>query len=421
MVAPEPPQHENREQFQQEDMWRKVQSEKLHKAIFEKGQPVIQTDFSAGLISGRVWAQPGVKYRRAAIVVHGTLGNRTASQSFIERLVRYGLLTVSIDMPYHGDNTNTLHLGTLSETIIATVKLVQSSYGITNIVVIGHSFGGVGTLLASSGFTRQIEQNIFAFNEKMSQLTLEIIRLKEKMQPYLASQKSQTPLTETQTDVIKQFHTQLQKLILDFEKVQAETRKLILDNIVQNISVLDAVKCYVLLAPPKSLVAAIPGFRHAGTHAADALYNMLHVFSKSKQDNTFEFHNLRITNLKEFIEYFMSMNETEDYLDLLDKLVRIAKKDGKISIYEYYRKKYIQFKPKLFLYGHFDQFLRPFFGSSDLRKFYERFGDGRNVLVKTGWYTHFMHDSPLDFNPRDAVDSTNIALEVLTFIDEHMA
>ena len=56
-------------------------------------------------------------------------------------------------------------------------------------------------------------------------------------------------------------------------------------------------------------------------------------------------------------------------------------KDGRVNFFEYYMKKYLLAKPKPFIYGMRDVFLRPFWASnkSRLENFYRKWGAEDNI------------------------------------------
>src|SRR3989344_9117725 len=111
------------------------------------------------------------------------------------------------------------------------------------------------------------------------------------------------------------------------------------------------------------------------------------------------------------------MKEPIDFLSLIECLMQFTHKDSKVSLIEYYHKKYLLAKPKLFVYGSTDLLLRPFLPWSRKRldKFYRSLGSEGNVEIHYGNFSHVIMDSPLKLGSSVAVKNKEVTALILRF------
>ena len=131
------------------------------------------------------------------------------------------------------------------------------------------------------------------------------------------------------------------------------------------------------------------------------------------------FGEFKPTDSDEFIEYLSNMKEPKDYITFIEDIIKFRHKDNIINFFEYYHKKYLLAKPKMFIYGKFDLVLRPFMPSS--KKGFENFYRGcGNAEIHYGSYNHLITEKPLEFVASDAVKNKKALKLIFKFLDNHI-
>ena len=113
------------------------------------------------------------------------------------------------------------------------------------------------------------------------------------------------------------------------------------------------------------------------------------------------------------------MKEPKDYMELIEDLAKFKEQENKINFFEYYQKKYLLAKPKIFIYGKRDLYLKPFlpFSRGRLEKFYESCG---NAEIHYGNFSHVMMNDPKQQLAIIALKSDKVTKLIIQFLDKHL-
>jgi len=394
--------------------WREIQKDLIEKSIHNEKSNIFEENISSGKIYGTVYYKNGTKPVRGILLVHGFSRNRYSMSILAKRLAEYGFFCLSIDMPEHFLNSTTFSMGELSETITEGVLFIKKNFGIDRISIIGHSVGAVGCLFSNAGYNIQIENNIFSMWEKLSTLI-------DKEEKLISADINSKDLITLNSEIELQY-TKLKELILISLKKGIQEHA--------NVS------CYIFLAPPGNVKKSIPalsllnklnhkwkkGIFEKLLHDPQVkrIYNegnvVGYVPENKKEYIYWQF--FKIKDSSEFMEYMLNVKEPKDFLTVVEDLARFRHKDDKINFFEYYQKKYLLAKPKLFIYGKRDLFLRPFmpFASQKLEKFYESCG---NAKIYYEDLSHIMMNNPKQHYSSLALDNDEVTGLIIAFLDNN--
>jgi patatin-like phospholipase/acyl hydrolase len=281
---------------------------------------------------------------------------------------------------------------------------LKSQYKIKQVGVIGHSVGGVGTLFSMAGYTHSIEENLLDICHHQIVCLMALGRsLKKKSKPEII-----TALTK--------------QLDLNFDNIQ----KLIIRATKVSMSEEAKVSCYILLAPPMNCKKAIqlvkplnllphniskPIFEHF-VHKPLVQQNEDRGNPLKYTENNLPDHAhwlcFKTENSRKFLEYFMNMEEPNDYLAIIEVLASLDRDSEQQQYFKEYVNNFLKGKPKLFIYGKKDYFLLPFipFRNNLIQKFYKSFG---NAKISYGSFGH-----------EGVITSEDSIKQVLAFLKETM-
>ncbi len=416
--------------------WRQIQRELMNKAIRGEKLGITQQNIAVGRIYGTVYRKPNVNYSKAVLLVHCLSTNRYAFGVLAERLVEYGILCLSIDLPSHYLNPNTFTLGEVSETITAGVLLIKKGLGIQRVAVIAHSIAAIGALFSNAGYNKEIEITLYGLWERIARLIAQ-----------------QTAVVEGASLTSKQVtESRLQRLSLEIEEAYSQLKKVIFDSLAKGIREHSGVTCYIFLAAPLNLKNVIPGLRtfRVLPQQLRAVINskpfkrmgevlFLHHLSvwggkkeggqaeykKEKEPDYSGYFHLYFFKTKEayeFLKYFLTMKEPADFFKLIQDIMRFKHRDDKVSFFEYYMKKYLLPKPKLFIYGKRDIFLRPFLFSNRerLERFYNSWGEPDNIKIYYGQFSHIMMPNPKQQTGFLTIKDEAVTEQIMMFLDKYL-
>ncbi len=395
--------------------WREVQKGLIDDAIGGEKYDIIKKDVIIGKVHGTIYYKDRVKMSRGVLLVHGISDNRYVMSALAERLAEYGFFCLSIDLPSHFLNTNEFTLGELSQTITDGVLLVKKSFGVNKVAVIGHSIGAVGSLFSNAGYNIQIERTLYSTWENMKELI-------EKESNLILQDKDSNEIL---------------RLNQKIDSLYSELKQIILYSLKKGIQENSSVSCYILLAPPLNCKKAIPvmGLLKRLDHkwakrifeylfhkpAIKQIYkegNLIGYVSENKEDYIY-WKFFKNKNISEFLIYFLNMKEPIDFLRLIEDLIKFKQKDDAVSFFEYYQKKYLLAKPKMFIYGTRDLYLRPFmpFGKMRLENFYESCG---NSEIHHGVFSHIMMNDPNQQLTSIKLKNDRVTELIIRFLDKHL-
>ncbi len=395
--------------------WRKIQRELIEKSIHGEKLDIIQENISNGRITGTYYYKKGTRPSRGILLVHGFSGNRYGMSVLAERLAELGFFCLSIDLPSHFLNITRFTLGELSETITEGVLLIKNHFNIGRMAVIGHSIGAVGALFSNAGYNVAIEKNIYSIWEKIRTIIVDEAKL-------IIKSKDRNKIMEL-SNKIDSLYTGLKQLILYSLK--------------KGIQEHSNVTCYVFLAPPtncKSVIPALSLLKKLKHRTAKIVFENMYHKPAVKQiykegnlsgyvpENKKEYIYWQFFKTKDsagFLDYFLNMKEPIDFLTLVEQVIKLRHKDDMISFFEYYQKKYLLSKPKLFIYGTGDFYLKPFIPSVKrrLENFYESCG---NAEIHHGAFSHVMMNNPRQQLAAVAVKNDKVTEMIIRFLYKHM-
>jgi hypothetical protein len=242
--------------------------------------------------------------------------------------------------------------------------------------------GAQAAIFSAFGYNNEIEKRMYKLWEGILKLLEDKVRLIEQRKDTSAYDRK-----------IESFYDEIKKLILYSLK----------KGIKQN----NNVTCYVFLAPPSNAKKALPGLYFLRKVQPWILRKIANLGALSPEDKM------------GFIDYFLyQMNEPVDFIKFIEKMIEFRKKDKKISFIEYYHRKYMSTKPKLFIYGKWDILLRPFnyFNRVKIQEFYKSCG---NAEVHYGGYSHVLNDHPLQAGQQN-IKNKAVTERIIKFLDRNI-
>lgn len=362
--------------------WQRLRKELILEAIHHEKSDIDKKDIASGKLHGTTYVKRNTSPRRGILLVHGVPGNRYGMGLLAERLAEYGYFCLSIDLPSHYLNPNAFTFGEISETITEGIVMLKRDYGIGSVAIVGHSVGALGALFSSAGYTAQVEAALYKFWSYIEELLEYCGKL------YETQNFDVWPVLER----IDEAYTKMKQTILYAMK----------NRIAQNADV----AAYVLLAPPVSVKGVFPGisiFRKMPVRVGKVLFETLAhkplVNLAYKQGNPAKYSPepdpryvnwlfFKTKEIREFLHYLTAAKEPKDFLRIIEDVVRFSHKDGMVSFFEYYQRRLLE-KPKLFIYGKWDMFLRPFMpgAKNRLEQFYNSCG---NAQIYYGTFSHLL-------------------------------
>lgn len=413
--------------------WRQIQKELMAKAIRGEKLGIVQQDVAVGRIYGTIYRKPNTQYSKAALLVHCLSTNRYALGVLAKRLVEYGVLCLSIDLPSHYLNPNALTLGEISEAITESVLFLKNSLGVKRVAVIAHSIAALGALYAHSGYTKQIESYLDTTWKRLLGLFAEHSKVLE------SAPLSSGQLTEAKLNAIS----------AEIEKAYDLLKQFIYRSLVAGINEHSGITCYVFLAAPLSMKNAVPGlsiFRNLppqfrklvnsslSKRVAEVVFLHHRALAESRKEGNpgkyepkkepsyFHLYFFKTQEAYEFLRYFLNMKEPADFFQLIQSLIQFRHKENRINFFEYYLKKYLLAKPKLFIYGRRDIFLRPFWlhNRERLEDFYKKWGEAGSIKTWYGPFSHIMDADPKKQSTFLAVKDEAATEQIMTFLDGHL-
>ena len=349
---------------------------------------IIQQDMQTGIISGTTTVCENSRPAKALLFVHGISMNRHSFDLISKKFANEGYFCLSIDLPRHYKNETQLRMGIISETILQSVAYLKQK-GFSNIGIVSHSLGAVGSLFASLGYNSNFENEIYSLSEDFLRCIEEEGKLIAQYQ-----QQPSNPLMDKMKekgDEIAARYKNIKQFILSQLKLGGISQKL-------------GVRCFVFISPPVNVKNAIPGLRIFSRMpekwVKSIFNNTFHKNSTSRakkepniqwddeltDKNALNWLFLKEPEVRVFLDYLLNMKEHVDYIQLIETLAKINFSGGK-TLFQYYYETYLLFRPKLFVYGKADLFLRPFFGKNKqrLEGYYQSCG---NAEIYKGTFSH---------------------------------
>lgn len=395
--------------------WRQIQKGLIAQAIRGSRAQVVQKDIVTGRVYGTLYYRPDANRNRGVLLISGLAGNRYGLGVLAERLASYGFFCLSIDPPSHYANPNKLDLGTYSETVTEAVTLMKQGYGVHRVGVVGYSLGSVASLFSMVGYSIEIENRIYRLWEQLAELS-------ERLE---AAVLRRAP----QEDYFRR----------ELEKTFVEIKRLVLYSLKKGIVENSGVNAYVFLALPGNARQFIPGLSCLRKVRVSWTKKLIEVILHNpsvkvqyKEGNPMKYVErplepgearwlfLTTKELPELLEYLSKMKDPKDFLKLAEDLSEFKNKESDAeSFFGYYLKKYIWAKPKLFVYGNLDTFLRPFLPGNRgrLEHYYKSCG---NALVTHGTFTHMISEKRFKQITTQVATHSGTTEIVLRFLDKNV-
>ena len=405
--------------------WRQLQRDLNEKIVSNEKFDITSQDISEGRIRGTTYQRSNTAPTSGILLVGGLAGNRYSLQVLAERLAEAGFFCLSMDIPQHYLNRSEFTLGGFSEQITEAVIILKGKYGMRSVAVIGHSMGAVASLFSLAGYTATIEQQLYLFWDKIGAI------LEKQAEVIDGGERARTPpniqALNTMNEQIEALYTQMKNLILQSLRADVERNT--------------TVACYIFLAPPTNCKDAIPGLRRMKAWKYKWIKKIFeavlhHPLEKQieKEGNPVKYAPeqdpaylnwgaFKTREVYEFIDYFLSMKEPSDYLSMIEKIVSFKKRDDMVAFFEYYQKRYILAKPKLFIYGMVDLYLRAFFsgGKRKVEEFYKSCGnDDGTTEIYHGFFSHVMMDNPYQQVAALSIKNKSVTKRILNFLDNYV-
>ena len=395
--------------------WRKKQKELIDKAVKQEKSDVQQKDVHSGKVYGTVYFKPKAKYSKGVLLVGGISGNRHSLAPLAKKLTELGYFCFSIDLPSHYKNTNPLTVGELSEEITEAVRIMRDSYGVRRVAIVGHSLGAIGSLLSIAGYNNQIESRLHRVWNRI----VELIEL-------------ECTIIDRKTQNIAQF----KKIHEQIELLYVEMKQLILNSLKQGIRSTSIVTCYIFLAPPRNIKNVFPGAKLFRTVSQKLVIKLMTEFFHKpavkqiyKENNPVDYapddkpqlqwQFFKTNDASEFFNYFLNVREVPDFLKLVENLSKFRATDDKVTFFQYYQRRYLLEKPKLFIYGSNDFYLRAFtpWSRRGLEKFYENCG---NAEVFRGNFSHVIVENPKQQAAAVSITNEAVIRKIMMFLSKNL-
>ena len=372
-------------------------------------------------VPGRLIFHPQRKGGRGVVLMHGVLGNKEGVQTIGRRMAMQGFVALSVDLASHGDNRQQLRLGTNSQNVLDAVQLLREQ-GMHHVGAIGHSLGAQSVLLATAGYTLEIENQFYS---RMASL----LELSEAMAK-IANEKP--PSEERLLDLMSKISGTYEELK---SIVAAEIRGVVSSR---------KIDAAVLLAPPlrsqDTPLAALstaarwfsgsaPGrvtfkaIARVASHAINALQMIKHGMDQrhvyGARRGEMQLLSLRTTDALDLCTYIASMHNPHDFLTYIDFLCDHEKEqDSRNEYFRYYRQHVIRGTPKLFMYGWNDELLRPFVGNNQ-KALHEHFMQAGATQIKVfPRLHHVLNKEGFQIISYEAGKYPPISREILAFFDK---
>ncbi len=385
--------------------------------IYKKRDDLKQEDIHVGRVYGTFYVKPEMKPSKGVLLIHGFAGNRHALGVLGQRLADAGFFALSIDIPSHYLNPNSkISFGELSEVITEAVLLMRSQFGVSGVGVIAHSTSALGALFSAVGYSVAVETYIYKLWEYIRATLASIPMIIAKFPMYDA-----TPLFEK------------------VEEAYARMEKVMMQSLQNGIAISKIITCYVLLAPPANFKSAFPGIcllRPLPARMRNRTFEtaLLHKYGewksrreghdiplvKEQDPNYAKWGAFKTRHLKGLLDYLASVKEPKDFIELMQDFAseKTGQPDEETNFFRYCQK-LLENKPKLFIYGKFDIFLRPFLpgGRKRLEKFYL---SCQNAEVWRGNFTHLMLERPLHHIAGIGITNLEVTERIMLFLDQHL-
>lgn len=391
--------------------WRQVQRELIQKAIHKEKSDITRQDVSLGNIHGTVYFKQNTSPRKGVLLVHGLSGNRLGLGELAQRLAEYGYFALSIDLPMHFDNPDSnISFGHVSELITGSIMVMKSSFGITRVTVIGHSWAGVAALFSAAGYNSEIENGIYQTWERIKWFAEHL-----------------------ENDTRESGPAKGQQYIEEIERSYIRLKEFVLKSLKTGMAAHSSVVGYVLLAPPANVKAAFPAIdilKKVKIKFVEKAFQFILDYPPVRQiyregnpvgyvkpdDSYFRWQFFKTRDIHSFLEYVSKVKQPKDFLKLVEDIGKFRHKDGMINFFEYYLRNYLLSKPKLFIYGRYDWYLKPFMpgNRSRLERFYESCG---NATIYYGSFAHVMMNNPKQQNAAIAVTDYGVTEMVIRFLE----
>lgn len=395
--------------------WRKIQKKLIEKSIHGEKLDIIQENISKGRVHGTIYYKKGIRYSRGILLVHAFTLNRHGMGVLAERLAEYGFFCLSIDLPSHFLNLTKFTFGELTETITEGVLLIKNHFGIRRVAVIGHSIGAIGSLFSNAGYNIDIEKNLYSIWEKLREMIYNQAILMKK--------------DKDSSEIIA--------LNAKIDSSYTKLKELILYSLKKGIQEHSNVACYILLALPVNVKGAIPAMsilkKLSHRWVKKVFENVWHNrlvkqfykegnpvgYTPENKEEYFYWGFFKTKDTSEFLNFFLNMKEPIDFLTLIEQLIKFKHKDKMVSFFEYYQKKYLLLKPKMFIYGTKDLFLKPFlpFRKKRLERFYESCG---NAEIHHGAFSHVMTNNPKQRFAAVVLKNDKVTELIIRFLDRNL-
>ncbi|MBI2141589.1 hypothetical protein HYU16_04155 [Candidatus Woesearchaeota archaeon] len=382
--------------------------------VFRKREDIRQEDIHAGRVYGTFYIKQGTSPNRGVLMLPGVSGSRHALGVLGQHLADAGFFALSIDLPLHNNNLNDrLTFGETSEIITEAVLLMRRQYGMTGVVVLAHSTSALAALFSAMGYNVAVEESVYKLWEYIYSMLAYIQLIVAKFPTY-----NTTPLFE------------------NIEKAYGKIQTVVVTALKNGIASHTVIAGYILLAAPLHFKGAFPGIcllRPLPPLLRNRVFETLIIHKRIEKKHYKEGHEypyvreqnpeyarwwaLKTQHLDKLLEYIQQVREPKDFLKLMEDFAS-GEQDEHTNFFRYCQK-FLERKPKLFIYGKWDFYLRPFIPGK--RKQIEQFYRScTNAEIYYGDYSHIMRERAAHQVSTIGVTNPEVTERIMLFLDQHL-
>ncbi len=363
---------------------------------------------------GTFYVKQGTSPNRGVLMLPGFAGSRHALGVLGQRLADAGFFALSVDLPLHNNNLNDrLTFGETSEIITEAVLLMRQQYSMTSVVVLAHSTSALAALFSAMGYSVAVEENIYKLWEYIYSMLIHIQMIVAKFPTY-----NTTPLFE------------------NIEKAYEKMKAVMMASLKNGIASHTVIAGYILLGAPPNFKGAFPGIgllRPLPLLLRNRVFETLMFHKKMEKKHYKEGHEylyvpeqnpeyarwwaFKTQHLDKLLEYIQQVREPKDFLKLMEDFAS-EEQDEHTNFFRYCQK-FLERKPKLFIYGRWDTYLRPFIPGQ--RKRIEQFYRScANAEIYYGNYSHIMRERATHQMSTIGVTNLEVTERIMLFLDQHL-
>jgi pimeloyl-ACP methyl ester carboxylesterase len=433
--------------------WENTLSEDVFKDI------IPETTYING-IAGTIYKNKNKQNGNSVLILTGIFVSRKNFDLFAKRIALQGYMALAIDLPRQGNSKGEWRLGVMSEFItkcVSYLRNVNSRNTVignrTKIAVIGHSAGAAASMFAALSYSQSDENDVYSLFERYSLLHEKIVE---------SSDKKQVNLEETD------------RILKEIYEIYTKIKQVILESLKKQRFAHGEIDAFILLSPPPRFQEVFPssvlrwlsrrnpkyvknvidvcvntplawmngksGFNSAfsslipmfppglAINGSAAAIERPYFFPPSNSDErTIRLYQLKVNNLKRFMEYIVQIKNPVDYMNLLMFF------EDKSDFIRHYLNTIVRPVPKLYIYGKWDALLRGFTPKlllggmfinkkrqTDIEGVYDLLGNSHKIMLSST--SHFLNEKDyLSVNLNNQMITDHGAVrDILEFLEKNV-